>query len=243
MSRVWVSWLLLALSVIALGFVAIGYLTVDELYKNKVLMAVFLLLVPILVTDRVAGIFSETAAAKEAKALESRVASLPSLFAGRNDILTFPDAKQGVKYCAEMVRRATLVKNTVFRYGEGATSMPLSDQMDGYQRWIAAKRDSVSSGCAWVEIVSKSLDPRDPQSAFVAEMAGRTNYKCHRINDKNGVPVQMILMEFADRGKEVIFGWQLPTVHHGPCFLTRNENVIDYFVNYFSCLVERSQTP
>jgi hypothetical protein len=241
MSRILVSWLLFAVSLIALAFVAIGYLTADELYNNKVLMAVFLLLVPVLVTDRVAGIFTEMAAAKEAQALESRLKSLPGNLAGRNDIITFPNANHGTEYCAEMARRATLVKNTVLRYGEGATSMPLPDQMDGYQRWLAAKRESVSSGCTWVEIVSQYLAPKDPQSEFVVVMTARNNYKVRWIDDKNGVPVQMILMEFPEGGKEVLFGWQLPTMPQGPCFLTRNQKVIEYFESYFSCLVERSQ--
>ena len=227
------SFIILLGSIISVIFIYFQYVINEITHNNPTLMVTFFLFATFLVTDRASALASDFLSDIDRKKTDGELFSIPTKFIGNNDIVAFSTALEAIKYCTAVVPMAISVKNTVFRYGRDNISIKYKEG-NAYSDWLKAKKSSLTdNNCTWAEIMSQHIRDNDDEKKFVNDVSSLGGfYDCSYIDENDKAIIPFIIFEF--RGyKEVIFGWEFPTMRQGPCFLSRNDRVVRFFENYF----------
>jgi hypothetical protein len=235
------------------GQLAVGILTLGIIYwqfpsvatSASIVQPVFWMFAGLFVADKLGGLATAFFSDRAQDKIEGFYDALPHLLAKDRDIRAFKTRDAGYNHCIELSRTATLVKNTVLRYGARETSQKV-DRV--YHAWLDAKNHSVRTGICttWIEIVSLRLKPNDSQCKLMNELRSTCGnvYEAKIIDDTTCPMVQMTIFEFGDEGrkKEILFGWEFVKAP-GSSFSSQNDQLIDYFERYFDYHYENIAKP
>ena len=243
-------WLLFGASLVSLISILLSYLLDKSFPNSPIFIATFLLFATTIISDRIATIIDavfnqqdetdkEAQCTKKIDKVCSELKEIPKILHGDRSLTIFDSRTEGLTYAINAVKTAVSVKNTVLRYGNSHTAA-MGDQT--FKKWIDAKRESMNStNCIWTEIVSKYIGIEDQQTQLITDFAhDNPNYIVKWLDDVQLPMVQIAIFQYAGNKKDLLFGWELPGLPHGPCFLSTNQRVIDYFEAYFSLCLGRS---
>jgi len=217
--------------VVVIVTLVIVYFSYVQTNQSKELFAIFFLFSATFMTDKVAALFAGYGLDRDKLETDRLFKSLPSLLLESSDIVTFSNRKDGINYIVAMLKSAVSVRNTVLRYGKTASA---TSQDFEYEAMLEAKREALlKNDCPWTEIVSIHIDNDDKVMALISELKGKTRYNVSFIDDKCIPMIQMLMIDYDDREREVIFGWEFPEAGAAPAFSTRNRQVVQYFEKYF----------
>lgn len=226
------------LGLIGLIVVLVTFAADQAIRMDKFVIPIYVAFFVIYISERASSIGTDILSDREAIELHTRMMNnfdrVPSLLSGARDIVYFRNTYDGLLYTISAINDAIDIKNTVLRYGSTSSVGAFEDV---YERWILEKRNSVSRSppCAWHEIVSIYFSENDPQRILSTDMQNLTDsYAFSLIDDCNNAIINMCLISFSNRPRELLFGHTFPTMLQGPVFLTRNENLINYFESYFN---------
>ncbi len=202
---------------------------------NPIFLSVFFLFTATLVIDKLGLTFANFSTERDEKDLKHRLDRLPSLFVGSKDIVTFAHDGEGAKYCVSVVPFAINIKNTVLRY-KSSNLGGVHDGADNSTEWIDAKIASMTKHqCTWTEIISTHIGRQKNKRDVIDKLGNASTrfYEAKYLDELVTPMVQMSIFTMANGTKEIVFGWQFPGLQHGPCFLTRNEEIVRFFEIYF----------